>query len=52
MQVFAAIDGEISSIDPYLTMSHKFLFKENEFTAKYERKRMKEGYASEILIEG
>ena len=51
IQVLAAIDGEISTVESYLTLSHKFLFKENEFTATYREKRMKEGYASEILIE-
>ena len=44
-----AIDGEISTIDFYLTMSHTLLFKENEFPTKRREKRMKEGYASEIL---
>ena len=52
MQVLAAINGEISAIDPYLTMSHEFLFEENEFPAKYREKRTKEGYAGEILTEG
>ena len=33
-------------------MSHEFLFKENEFAAKHREKRMKEGYAGEILTEG
>ena len=33
IQVFVAIDGEISIVDLYLTMSHKFLFKENDFLA-------------------
>ena len=46
-----AIDGEISAVDFYLTMSHKLLFKENEFPAIYEVKRMKECYAAEILAE-
>ena len=52
LQVLVVIDGEISAVESYLTLSHKFLFKENEFTAKYEQRRMKEGYASEILTEG
>ena len=47
-----AIDGEISAVGSYLTLSHEFLFKENELTAKNERRRMKEGYVGEILIEG
>ena len=51
IQDLAAIDGEISAVESYLTLSHKFLFKVNKFTAKYEQRRMKEGYASEILIE-
>ena len=46
-----AIDGEISAVESYLTLSHKFLFKENEFIATYIEKRTKEGYAGEILIE-
>ena len=37
----AAIDGEISAIDFYLTMSHTLLFKGNEFLAICEVKRMK-----------
>ena len=45
------IDGEISVVGSYLTLSHEFLFKENEFTAK-NKQRMKEGYAGEILTEG
>ena len=52
IQVLAAIDGEISVVESYLTLSHEFLFKENVFIAKYERRRTKEGYAGEILIEG
>ena len=51
MQVLAAIDGEISTVDLYLTMSHKFLFKENEFPAIDAVKRKKECYAGEILTE-
>ena len=46
-----AIDCEISTIEAYLTLSHEFLFKENEFTATYKEKRMEEGYAAKILIE-
>ena len=38
IQVLAAIDGEISAVESYLTLSHEFLFKENEFTAKSERR--------------
>ena len=52
IQVFAAIDGEISAIDPYLTISDGLLFKENEFPAIHIEKRTKEGYAGEILTEG
>ena len=52
IQVLVAIDGEISAIGPYLTMSHEFLFKDNEFPAINIEKRTKEGYAGEILIEG
>ena len=52
LQVLAATDGEISAVGSYLTLSHKFLFKENEFTTKNREKRMKEGYASEILTKG
>ena len=52
LQVLVAIDGEISAIDPYLTLSHKFLFKEKKFPAIHIEKRMKEGYAGEILTEG
>ena len=51
IQVLVAIDGEISVVDLYLTMSHKFLFKENKFPATHREKRMKEGYAGEILTE-
>ena len=36
LEVLAAIDGEISAVGSYLTLSHEFLFKENEFTAKHE----------------
>ena len=32
----AAIDGEISSIDFYLTLSHRFLYKENNLQVIYE----------------
>ena len=45
------IDGEILAVESYLTLSHEFLFKENEFITTYREKRMKEGYADEILIE-
>ena len=48
IQVLTTIDGEISAVDPYLTMSHEFPFKENEFPVIHIEKRMKEGYASEI----
>ena len=51
LQVLAAIDGEISVIESYLTLSHKFLFKRNKFTAKEREKRTQEGYAGEILTE-
>ena len=51
IQDLVAIDGEISAVDPYLTMSHKFLFKENEFPAIHAVKRKKECYAGEILTE-
>ena len=51
LQVLAAIDGEISTVGSYLTLSHEFLFKENDFTAKYEEERMKQGYAGKILTE-
>ena len=36
IQVLVEIDCEISAVESYLTLSHKFLFKENVFTAKYE----------------
>ena len=52
IQVLAVIDGEILVVESYLTLSHEFLFKENKLIAKYERRRMKEGYAGEILTEG
>ena len=52
MQVLVAIDGEISAVGSYLTLSHEFLFKENNFTAKYEEERTKQGYAGKILTEG
>ena len=51
IQVLAAIDGEISTIESYLTLSHEFLFKENKFIATYIEKRKKEGYVGEIMIE-
>ena len=51
LQVLVEIDGEISAVESYLTLSHKFLFKENKLTTKYEWRRMKEGYAGEILTE-
>ena len=34
LQVLAAIDGEISAVGSYLSLSHEFQFKENEFIAK------------------
>ena len=51
IQVLAVIDCEISTVESYLTLSHEFLFKENEFPATYIEERMKEGYAGEILTE-
>ena len=52
LEVLAAIDGEISVVGSYLTLSYEFLFKENDFTTKYEEERTKQGYAGKILIEG
>ena len=53
LKVLAAIDGEISVVGSYLTLSHKFLFKEKNFTTKYEEvERIKQGYAGKILTEG
>ena len=52
IQVLAAIDGEILAVESYLNLSHEFLFKENEFPAIHIKKRMKEGYAGEIMTEG
>ena len=40
-QILVAIDGEISAVDTYLTMSHTLLFKENEFLSINEEKRTK-----------
>ena len=40
-KVQVAIDGEISTVDFYLSMGHTFLFKGHEFPAIYEAKRMK-----------
>ena len=34
LQVLVVIDGEISAVESYLTLSHEFLFKRNEFIAK------------------
>ena len=52
LHILAATDGEISAVGSYLTLSHEFIFKENDFIAKYEEERTKQGYACKILTEG
>ena len=51
IQVLVAIDSEISAIDLYLTMSHKFLFKKNKFPVTHEVKRMTENLMLEKFLQ-